>query len=436
MNQPLVLLVPAGVGFKAAVEAVRQWTMLGNEIRGLLMADDEGVLVGARLKVRLPVADQIDVDRVATALRVAVEVRSPGHALKELTDPIRLSGLLDLDESERSDALAVADILGGASRGVVALHTAVIAKESVQRGLVLLRGHDQPVPLDPELIASLPVGSVQRCALPGLTMAQSWEVDDVWAVGLREVAASVATRIDSNTARAIVLAALRSESLGVTPDVMLSQELDLPVRLIPTEAMAARAGALTTRGVRGNAVIADLGGGTIDVMGASLGEVVAAGAGELLTASVAAFLQIPRGAAEWVKRGPSSRLEAPQVVLAEDGVRTFLDKPAPAAAVGSLVVPGPAGLLPFAGSLAPASWRSLRLRLKQRVLADNLVRALRDLGDQAQDLLLVGGVAGDEELLGILRAALPGVAVGRADVAGQLGHRYAVAYGLALLALS
>jgi hypothetical protein len=99
-----------------------------------------------------------------------------------------------------------------------------------------------------------------------------------------------------------------------------------------------------------------------------------------------------------------------------------------------LVAAGPAGLLPFGGPLAPAAWRSLRLRLKQRVLADNLARAMRSLGEPAQDVLLVGGVAGDEELLGLLRTILPGVAVGRADVAGRLGHRCAVAYGLTLLA--
>lgn len=51
---------------------------------------------------------------------------------------------------------------------------------------------------------------------------------------------------------------------------------------------------------------------------------------------------------------------------------------------------------------------------------------------------MVGGPAGDEELLGVMARMLPdGVAVGRGDVGGTcaghpLGHRYAVALGLAL----
>ena len=51
---------------------------------------------------------------------------------------------------------------------------------------------------------------------------------------------------------------------------------------------------------------------------------------------------------------------------------------------------------------------------------------------------MVGGPAGDEELLSVLARSLPdGVAVGRGNVGGTcpggpLGHRYAVALGLAL----
>ena len=51
-------------------------------------------------------------------------------------------------------------------------------------------------------------------------------------------------------------------------------------------------------------------------------------------------------------------------------------------------------------------------------------------------MLLVGGVAADDELVSLLRPLVGGRPVGRGDVAGALGHRYAVAYGLALLATS
>jgi hypothetical protein len=101
-------------------------------------------------------------------------------------------------------------------------------------------------------------------------------------------------------------------------------------------------------------------------------------------------------------------------------------------------VAGPAGLLPFDRRHSPAEWRAIRLRLKQAIFSVNLHRALRTLGQDLQQVLLVGGPAGDDELLGVLLRTLPdGVSAGRANVGGTLpgqpvGHRYAVALGLAL----
>jgi hypothetical protein len=168
------------------------------------------------------------------------------------------------------------------------------------------------------------------------------------------------------------------------------------------------------------------------------GEVVAAGAGELLTAAVAETLGIPRAAADWVKRGPAVRVDAGQRFEAEDGTRGFLDRPAPAAAAGLLAVLGPAGLLPFGRGHSPSEWRTIRLRLKQAVFAVNLQRALDTLGAELRQVLIVGGPAADDELLGVLLRSLPAeVPVGRASVGGTLdgppaGPRYAAALGLAL----
>jgi hypothetical protein len=153
---------------------------------------------------------------------------------------------------------------------------------------------------------------------------------------------------------------------------------------------------------------------------------------------VAETLGITRAAADWVKRGPCLRVDGGQRFEAEDGSRGFLAVPPPASAVGMLVVEGPGGLLPFDRHHGPGEWRAIRIRLKLAVLAANFQRALRTLGPDLSQVLIVGGPAGDEELLGIIARSLPeGVAAGRGDVGGTLageplGHRYAVALGLAL----
>ena len=196
-----------------------------------------------------------------------------------------------------------------------------------------------------------------------------------------------------------------------------------------SEARAAWAGGVSTPGAAGGVVV-DLGGGTVDAVTAAA-EVTAAGGGELLTVSVAALTGATAAAAEWVKRGPAHRVEAPQVLFGEDGSRGFLDRPARAETIGALVVRGPAGLLPFNRALAPGEWRALRLRLKTELVGGNVARALRTLGVTPDTVVVVGGPAGDDEVLSaVTRALPPGVAVGRGDVGGSLGHRHAVAYGL------
>ena len=81
-----------------------------------------------------------------------------------------------------------------------------------------------------------------------------------------------------------------------------------------------------------------------------------------------------------------------------------------------------------------SQWRTIRLALKEEVFGRNLRRGLARLqAGRARDIVLVGGPAGDEEILEAVHAAIPEARIGRADVGGMLGHRWAVAYGLVLL---
>ena len=430
---PSCCWVEPGTGYSNAVAATQRWLDAGAVVMGLLLADDEGVLVSARLPIDIPVIDEVDVENAANASLVAIETRQAGHSLQDLSDPIRLSRLLELDAGQLDDAVAIAAELGDGSHGVVALHTLAPAVDRATLGQITLRETGEVEPLTGDTLSRLAVGAVASCRLPGTE--EFWAVDDLWVVELREIAASVAARIDRDTARALVVAGLATD-LPVNPATVLAGEHDAPVRILGPESAAAQAGALSTPGSDAGATVVDLGGGTIDIIAADGTNVVAAGAGEMLTEVVASYLRLPRGAADWVKRGPCSRVESPQILLAEDGTRSFLDHPAPVASVGLLVVPGPAGLLPFGAALAPAEWRALRLRGKQRVLVDNVVRAMRRPDQPEQELrevVLAGGVAADEELVGLLARGLDGCAVGRADVAGRLGNRYAVAYGLVLM---
>jgi hypothetical protein len=458
----LVAVVPAGLRYDEAAARLRALLADGVRIGAVLVAGDEGVLVANRLRSGspggspggavsgIPVIDQVDAAAAAACRVLAVEVRPPGHTLRLLADPVALGARLGLAEGEAADAVTVSRALADHANAVVGLLPVASDVTAVAAEPWVMTAAEGRLPLRAACprLAGWPVGAVSALGVPALgtgagsgasagASAGETLVDDLFAVDLA-AAAAAATARPGSTGRAVLVASLsrvgEEEAASVLRDL-----LGIPVRSPVSEPAAARLGALTTPGARPGATVVDLGAGTIDVTGPA-GTVVAAGAGELLTAAVAEMLAIPRASADWVKRGPCVRVDGDQRFEGEDGSRGFLDVPAPPSAAGMLAVEGPGGWLPFDRHRGPGEWRAIRLRLKQAVLAANFGRAVRSLGQAPAQVLVVGGPAGDEELLGVLARSLPdGVAAGRGDVGGTcpggpLGHRYAVALGLALAA--
>lgn len=438
-----IAVVPPGMGYEEAAARLRELLGSGVPVGAVLVAGDEGVLVANRLPGTLPVIDQVDTGAAAACDLLAVEVRPPGRSLTTLTDPVGLTALFGLDDADSVIAAGMCRTLTDRSNAVVGSRpTADPAPPEPDEPWVLTAGGRRLALREACLaLRDWAPGTVRAFG----TSARETAVDDLFAVDLA-VVAEAATARPGTVGRAILVASLsppvptgpetRGSGPADTHAAQLAAMLSMPVRCLLTEPAAARLGALTTPGARDDALVIDLGAGTIDVI-AVTADVVAAGAGELLTAAIAELLGIPRAAADWVKRGPCLRVDGGRRFEAEDGTRGFLDVAPPVSAVGMLAVTGPGGLLPFDRRHGPGEWRALRIRIKQAVLNENVRRAVRALGQDASQVLVVGGPAGDEELLGVLAGSFPpGVPVGRGNASRRgsapLGHRYAVALGLAL----
>jgi Diol dehydratase reactivase ATPase-like domain/DD-reactivating factor swiveling domain len=433
---PRVVLVPPGLGYAAAAARVRRLTEAGVPVGAVLAAGDEGVLIANRLGVPVPVIDQVDTAAAAACPLLAVEVRAPGQPLTMLTDPVALGAALHLAGEETADAVTLSRLLLDYSNAVIGLAAANRADPGEpEEPWVVTGGHRIPLRTACAELPGWPAGTI--------TALGETRVDDLFALDLARVA-DTATARRGSTGRTVLVASLHRAAADLDHAKLLGELLGRPVHCLISEPAAARLGARTTPGARDDAVVVDVGAGTIDVI-APAREVVVAGAGDLLTAAVAETLSLPRAAADWVKRGPCLRVTGSQQFEAEDGSHGFLDRPAAASTLGQLAAPGPAGLLPFDRRHSPAEWRALRLRLKEAVFAANLLRAVRTLSTHPSappgaQVLIVGGPAGDDELLGVLLRALPdGVTAGRGNVGGTLpgapaGHRHAAALGLALAA--
>ena len=424
----LIAVVPSGVGFEFAAAAINRELENGSNIVGAVIADDEAVLVAKRVSADIPIADGVDTEIARTAQRLFLEVRPQNSSLKIATDVWALRSALELSEMDASPLNEIVRWVKNERTALIGLFSETQISNPINNGFIdWIDGTTTELFEAIAKIENSLIGDVSRIAI-----SDPISTSDIWAFDITKVLADRGLRQVGHT-RDLALAQLSPHSSSSNLD--LSAMFKVPVVVAESESFAARIGATSTPGVGSGAAILDIGGGTIDLI--SEVELSAAGAGELLTAAVAFALDTSRGAADWIKRGPAQRLESPQVLLSEDGSKNFVSEaaPYPASAMGSLVTPGPAGFLTFGQNLQPAEWRIMRQGLKQAAIGMNVARLIRSLESKTGtakdlDLVLVGGPVADDELLPVI-GAIPGVkGIGRGNVAGKLGHRYAVAYGL------
>ena len=434
--------MPASLGYVAAARQLRGLLAAGIPLGAVLAGSDEGVLIANRLGAPVPVIDQVDVAAAAACGRLAVEVRRPGQPMTLLTDPVALAAALGLGDAEAGDAATVSRALLDYGNGVIGLAAGTAAGQGPA-----VTGLAAPGPAEPWVmahgrriglraacaeLAGWPVGTVTALGTPdGETT-----LDDLFAVDLAAAADSVTARRGS-VGRAALVSSLHRLTPGDDHAALLADLLGCPVSCVLTEPAAARLGACTTPGARPDAVVVDVGAGTIDVI-APDGEVVAAGAGELLDRRRRGNPGRAPRRGRLGQAGPVRPARREPAVRGRGRQPRVPGRPRRPGRRGHARRRGPAGWLPFDRGHSPAEWRAIRLRLKEAVFAANLARALRTLGRDLGQVLIVGGPAGDDELLGVLLRTLPeGVTAGRGNVGGTLagpaaGHRHAAALGLAL----
>jgi Diol dehydratase reactivase ATPase-like domain/DD-reactivating factor swiveling domain len=437
-EEPVVVSVPYGVDHLDAAHRLNTAAANGWEIAGVLAAEDDAVLIHNRLAVDVPVIDEVDLDGLPERATVAIEVAAEGQASAILSDPAALAHRLGIPSAELAAVAPTArDLLGrravAVTRGAPATSSATA--KSVGHLEIQNRGTQREVPLDADLaraLNGLPPGAARALVRPSATAGQTRvPIRDAFAADLLAIDHAGWLRRGVARLQDAPLAVLTASAPPTVGEI--SAELGRPVLPAGAEIVASVTGARTTPGAPPDSVVLDIGGGTIDLAAAE-SSISAAGAGNLITDTVAAALGIPYGLAERVKRGPSVHILTPHLAHHEDGSRRFLRPTAPSFAVGRLATGDGSTLIPFALDLAPEEWRALRHAIKEQIVAANVERCLQEVKQPPGTLLVAGGGALDGEAVAMIGERLRGRGwvVARADVAGQYGPRFAVAWGAAL----
>jgi len=435
---PVVVSVDGSTDFEVAARELSDAVRRGWQVAGVIVAQDDAVLIRNRIPIDVPVVDEADVDGLEPGALVAVEVVEEGRSYRAMADPIALTAALRLPPDEIADVADFCRELADSAAIAVTRRTGPPEPPATDDDYVDCLVDGAVVRYSPAQAHSVlrlaPPGSVERVRLRAIpTAAHGIAVEDAFFTDLASIDSGAWLRRGIADANGTVVAILAADEVADAA-ATLAALTGRPARTLATESHAAAWGARTTPGLPPDSMVCDIGGGTIDLIGPDR-TVVAAGAGESITIAVARVLGIPRALAETVKRTPAVRVEGPHVAHEEDGRRVFLDSPASSDAIGRLCTRGAAGLVPFSSRLAAEEWRSLRLAIKQETVAANIARCLRDFDRAPTALVLAGGGALDDELMRTVGEALRTVpvVVGRANIEGRHGPRFAVACGLVYL---
>jgi Diol dehydratase reactivase ATPase-like domain/DD-reactivating factor swiveling domain len=432
---PAIVSVDSATDFEVAARQISDGVGRGWHVAGVIAEQDDAVLIRNRIPIDIPVVDEVDLSGLEPGALVAVEVVAEGRAYRALADPIALTAALRLGQDQIHHVAEFTRELADSPAIAVTPRSGPVQAPTADDDYVDCRIDGEVTRYSPAQAHSVlrrePPGCVVSVRIGAIPRTEhGMAVDDAYFTDLASIDSGAWLRRGVADARGTVVAFLAADHVSDAA-ATLAELTGRPAYTIATEPQASACGARTTPGLPPDSIVCDIGGGTIDVVGAHR-TVIAAGAGETITIAVSRVLGIPRALAEQVKRTPALRVENPHVAHEEDGRRVFLDHPATSDAIGWLCTRGSAGLVPFSSRLAAEEWRSLRLAIKQETVAANIARCMRAFDQPPTALVLAGGGALDDELLrtvGESVRSIP-VAVGRANIDGMHGPRFAVASGL------
>lgn len=473
-DKPYILVVSSAFDFADVATMINAAARAGYQLTGVILQQDDGVLVSNRLEKPLPIVDEVQyIDRIPLGMLAAIEVAVPGKVIETLSNPYGIATVFNLNSEETKNIVPMARaLIGNRSAVVVKTPSGDVKARAIPAGNIELLSQGRTQRVDVAAGADAIMKAVSNCPrldnvtgeagtnIGGMlehvrqTMAELTNKPsaEIFIQDLLAVDTSVPVSVTGGLAgefaleQAVGIASMvKSDRLQMAMIAReIEQKLSIDVQVGGAEAEAAILGALTTPGTTRPLAILDLGAGSTD---ASIinpkGEIIAthlAGAGDMVTMIIARELGLnDRYLAEEIKKYPLAKVESLFHLRHEDGSVQFFPAPLPPEVFARVCVVKPSELVPLPGDIALEKVRAIRRSAKERVFVTNALRALRQVSPTGniRDIpfvVLVGGSALDFEVPQLVTDALAHyrLVAGRGNIRGTEGPRNAVATGLIL----
>ncbi|HCL5286700.1 TPA: diol dehydratase reactivase subunit alpha [Salmonella enterica] len=473
-DKPYILVVSSAFDFADVATMINAAARAGYQLTGVILQQDDGVLVSNRLEKPLPIVDEVRyIDRIPLGMLAAIEVAVPGKVIETLSNPYGIATVFNLNSEETKNIVPMARaLIGNRSAVVVKTPSGDVKARAIPAGNIELLSQGRTQRVDIAAGADAIMKAVSNCPrldnvtgeagtnIGGMlehvrqTMAELTNKPsaEIFIQDLLAVDTSVPVNVTGGLAgefsleQAVGIASMvKSDRLQMAMIAReIEQKLSINVQVGGAEAEAAILGALTTPGTARPLAILDLGAGSTD---ASIinpkGEIIAthlAGAGDMVTMIIARELGLnDRYLAEEIKKYPLAKVESLFHLRHEDGSVQFFPAPLPPEVFARVCVVKQGELVPLPGDIALEKVRAIRRSAKERVFVTNALRALRQVSPTGniRDIpfvVLVGGSALDFEVPQLVTDALAHyrLVAGRGNIRGTEGPRNAVATGLIL----
>jgi diol dehydratase reactivase alpha subunit len=470
----VIVIVPQGVDFEEAARNINDVMTRGVDVQGIIVRQDDAVLIANRLQKVLPIIDEVTlIEKVPLSMLAAVEVAVAGQTIQTLSNPYGIATVFDLSADETKLVVPIARaLIGNRSAVVVRTPQGDVKARTIPAGFITIIGEKGKSDLDiesgaPKIMETVervqPVLDIQGEAgtnVNGMLERVRQVMSDLTAQPLVEMKIQDILAVDTFVPQkvqgglagefalenAVALAAMVKTTRLPMQQIAneLTKQLNVKVIIAGVEANMAIRGALTTPGTDKPLAILDMGGGSTDAAVISKNEQVdaihLAGAGDMVTMLINSELGLNDfDLAEDIKKYPLAKVESLFHIRLEDGTVKFFNEHLSPQVFSRVVILKEDSMVPIPSHHPLDKIRHVRREAKKRVFVTNALRSLARVAPTGnirhmEFVVLVGGSALDFEVADMVTDALGeyGIVCGRGNIRGSEGPRNAVATGLVL----
>lgn len=467
-----IVIIPGHHDFTAAAKEINRAADAGYSIRGLIVQNDDGVLICNRLKENIPIVDEVAlIDKIPMGYLCAVEVAPLGTSIDFLTNPYGIATAFSLNPEETRHVIHIAKaLIGNRSAVVIKTPSGSIHERVIPAGEIIIAGEKQQYCVNVDDGSDKIMECVKRAGtiqdihgssgtnvggmLESVRKKMAQVTDSPEASIFIQDLMAVDTLVPQNVVGSLANEFYMEKSVGIAAMVktqklhmqhlasLLQENTGCPTEIGGVEGDMAVLGTLTTPGTGQPILVVDIGAGSTDSCYLSSDgrkkTIHLAGAGNMVTELIQAELGLSSiEEAEAVKKYPLAKSESLFHLKHEDGSVQFFKTPIDSGFFAKVLSVQPGGYLPINTRHSIEKIRSVRREVKRKVLVSNVLRALTQVSTSGalhefEHVVLVGGSSLDFELPNMLTDVLAyyGITSGKGNIRGCMGPRNAVATGL------